>query len=192
VPGLLVLVLCAIAGTAWPANNQQLLEQVANHAIDSLGRPDGYFGNPDARIALPGKLEKLRKVLQPLGASKEVDALVLAINGAAETALPECRALVIASIRDMPRMEAGQVAQQVEDFRAAMSDRLATEMLPQVSKATKGVHLARTYNDVAAKASALGVMDQRDADLDAYVTRKTLEGLFTTMTMEETTLRARK
>jgi Protein of unknown function (DUF4197) len=131
-------------------------------------------------------------VLQPLGASKEVDALVLAINGAAETALPECRALVIASIRDMPRMEAGQVAQQVEDFRAAMSDRLATEMLPQVSKATKGVHLARTYNDVAAKASALGVMDQRDADLDAYVTRKTLEGLFTTMTMEETTLRARK
>ncbi len=65
-------------------------------------------------------------------------------------------------------------------------------MLPAVSKATKGVQLAKSYNDVASKASALGVVDQRDADLDAYVTRKTLDGLFKAMSKEETNLRAAK
>jgi Protein of unknown function (DUF4197) len=185
VPGLQVLVLCAIAGTAWPANNQQLLEQAANHAIDSLGRPDGYFGNPEVRIPLPGKLEKLHKVLQTLGASKEVDALVLAMNRAAEAALPECRALIAASIRDMPPVEVEPAGELVQKYRTAMSDRLTTDMLPAVSKATRDVHVAKTYNDVAAKASALGILDQRDADLDAYVTRKTLDGLFKTMSKEE-------
>ncbi len=178
---LMLLVLCATAGAAWAASDQELLEQAANRAIDSLGKADGYFGNPEVHIPLPGKLEKLRKVLQTLGASKEVDALVLAMNRAAEQALPQCRA------RDRrldPRpatcRRSGQ-GDAVQRYRTAMSGRLATETLPQVSKATKDVHLAKSYNDVAGKASALGILDQRDADLDAYVTRKMLDGLFKTM-----------
>jgi hypothetical protein len=190
---LMALVLCAMSGAAWTANGHALLEQAANRAIDSLGKPDGYFGNPEVRIPLPGRLEKLRKVLQPLGASKEVDALVLAMNRAAETALPECRALVATSIRDMPLADEQQAdAELVQNYRMTMSDRLATEMLPIIGKATKDVHLAKSYNDVAGKASALGVLDQRDADLDAYVTRKTLDGLFKTMGKEQTALRAGK
>ena len=177
---LMLLVLWATSGAAWAASDQELLDQAANRAIDSLGKADGYFGNPAVRIPLPGKLEKLRKVLQTLGASKEVDDLVLAMNRAAEQALPQCRALIAASIRELPPAEGEQV-DAVQRYSAAMSGRLATEVLPQVSNATKDVHLAKRYNDVAGKASALGILDQRDADLDAYVTRKMLDGLFKTM-----------
>jgi Protein of unknown function (DUF4197) len=182
---LSALVLCTIAGFACGANGQELLEQSATRAIDSLGKPDGYFGNPEVRIPLPGKLEKLRKMAQTLGASKEVDALVLGINRAAEAALPECRALIVATVRETP-------ASDVDQYRTAMSERLSAEMLPVVSKATKDVHLARSYNEVAAKASALGIVDQRDVDLDAYVTRKTLDGLFKTMTKEAAGMQAGK
>ena len=177
---VMLLVLCATSGTSWAASDQDLLDQAANRAIDSLGKADGYFGNPEVRVPLPGKLEKLRKVLQTLGASKEVDALVLAMNRAAEEALPHCRELIAASIRDLPPSESEQ-DDAVQRYRTAMSERLATEILPQVSIATKDVHLAKRYNDVAGKASALGILDQRDADLDAYVTRKMLDGLFRTM-----------
>jgi hypothetical protein len=54
------------------------------------------------------------------------------------------------------------------------------------------MQLAKSYNDVAGKASALGILDQRDVDLDAYVTRRTLDGLFTTMKKEEAGLRTGK
>jgi hypothetical protein len=188
---VMVLALCLIAGATWGANDQERLEQSATRAIDSLGKPDGYFGNPEVRIPLPGKLDKLRKMLQTVGASKEVDALVLAMNRAAEVALPQCRALIVALIHEMPPV-VGEQADLVQKYRTAMSDRLTAGVLPMVGMATRDVHLAKSYNDVAGKASALGILDQRDADLDAYVTRKMLDGLFKTMTMKESALHASK
>jgi acyl-CoA thioesterase-1 len=49
--------------------------------------------------------------------------------------------------------------------------------------------LAKQYKEVAGKASALGLVDQRDASLDSYVTRKALDGLFLTMAHEEAAIR---
>ena len=51
------------------------------------------------------------------------------------------------------------------------------------------MRLAEKYNEMAAKASALGLLDQRDAELDGYVTRQTLEGLFREMAKQEAALR---
>jgi hypothetical protein len=191
-----IFLLCAMVPCAM-SGDVETLELAAQRAIDSLGQPDGYFGNPEVRIPLPGKLERLRKVLQSVGASKELDALVLAMNRAAEAAVPESRALISSAIHSMPAVDAAQLAAAddaalTQRFRDSMSDRLSTEMLPLVSKATKGVQLARSYNDVAGKASALGILEQRDADLDAYVTRRTLAGLFTIMKKEEVALRTGK
>jgi hypothetical protein len=194
---LVVLALMAgVAGAAAPTDTE-LLGHAADRAIDSLGRPDGYFGNPDVLIPLPGKLEKLRKALQALGASSQADALVLAMNRAAEAAVPESRTLIAAAIREMPvpdaqQLAAGGVDALTQQLRTTMSDRLIAGMLPIVGKATKGVKLAESYNDVAGKASVLGVVEQRDADLDGYVTRRTLEGLFRIMAKEEAALRAGK
>jgi hypothetical protein len=189
----LLLLLCSMSGAAWAATDHELLQQAADRSIDNLGKTDGYFGNPEVRIPLPGKLEKLRKVLQTVGASKEVDALVLGMNRAAEAALPQCRAVIAGSIRNLPPAEAQPAdVELVQRYRTAMSGQLTAEMLPLVARATQGVQLAKSYNDVASKASALGVLEQRDADLDAYVTRKALDGLFVTMKKEEANMRAGK
>ena len=176
------------------AGSLVMLTRAADRAIDSLGRADGYFGNPDVQIPLPGKLAKLHKALQTLGASSQADALVLAMNRAAEAALPECRPLIADAIRQMPMPDAEQLAAGgdvlTRQFQATMSDRLSSGLLPIVANATKGVRLAEKYNEVAAKASVLGLLDQRDADLDGYVTRQALEGLYRTMAKEEGALRA--
>jgi hypothetical protein len=65
----------------------------------------------------------------------------------------------------------------------------SARFLPIVGKATADVQLADRYNDVAGRASALGLLDARDANLDAYVTRKALDGLFLVMAREEAAIR---
>ena len=101
--GMMVLALCAMTGAARARDPpRQSLQAVpatwkswSRRRIarsTASGRPTATSAIRTSRIPLPGKLEKLRKVLQALGASKEVDALVVAMNRAAETALPECRA----------------------------------------------------------------------------------------------------
>jgi len=193
------VVLLALAGGAAGAampDSRSLLGQAADRAIDSLGRQDGYFGNPDARIPLPGKLQKVHKALQALGVDDKAEPMVLAMNRAAEVALPESRSMVAEAIQQMPLPDAQQPGGSgdglTQQLRATMYERLTAGLLPAVSKATQGVKLAEKYNEVAGKASALGLLEQRDADLDGYVTRQALEGLLKTMAKHEAELRAGK
>jgi hypothetical protein len=173
---------------------KQALGQATSVAVARLGKADGFMGEPTVRIPLPGKLQKASKTLRRLGLNKQTDALVLAMNRAAEAAVPEASALFKDSIRQMSVSDAMGILKGPEDaatrfFRDAMTDKLAAKFLPVVSKATANAQLAQRYNDVAGKASALGLVDQRDANLDDYVTRKTLDGLFLMMAREEAAIR---
>lgn len=170
------------------------LNQAAETAVTTLGRKDGFMANADVRIPLPGKLQKASKTARKLGLGKQTDALELAMNRAAEAAVPEAKALLMDSIRQMSVRDALAILKGPEDaatryFRESTSAKLAERFLPIVSKATADVQLADRYNDVAGKASALGLIDSRDANLDAYVTRKALDGLFLMMAREEAAIR---
>jgi hypothetical protein len=170
------------------------LGQAASVAVASLGKTDGFFGNPEVKIPLPGKLQKASKTLRKLGLARQTDALQLAMNRAAEAAVPEARALFVESIRRMSVTDALGILKGPDDaatqfFRASMSDKLTERFLPVVGKATADVQLAQQYKEVATKASALGLMNERDASLDTYVTRKALDGLFLMMAKEEAAIR---
>ena len=67
------------------------LTQAAQAAVTRLGKADGFLGDPEVRIPLPGKLQKAEHTLKLLGLNKQSDALVLAMNRAAEAAVPEAR-----------------------------------------------------------------------------------------------------
>ena len=170
------------------------LNQAVVTAVTTLGKPDGFMGNPEVRIPLPGKLEKAAKKLRKLGMRKQTDALELAMNRAAEAAVPEAKALFVDAIKQMSVADAVALLRGPEDaatqyFRGAMSGKLTERFQPIVTKATESVQLAKQYNDVAGRASALGLVDQKDASLDAYVTRKALDGLFLVMAREEAAIR---
>jgi Protein of unknown function (DUF4197) len=171
------------------------LKQAAEVAVDKLGKTDGFFGNPELRIPLPGKLEKARKNLRKIGMSKQTDDLALALNRAAEAAVPEAKTLLVDSIRQMSVQDAlgiltGPPDAATQYFRKSTNDKLTERFMPIVSKATQKAQLAHYYDDVASKASGLGIIDARDANLDGYVTRKALDGLFATMAKEEAAIRA--
>jgi hypothetical protein len=170
------------------------LHQAVTVAVADLGKTDGFMGNPDVRIPLPGKLRKAVKALRKLGAGKQSDALVLAMNRAAEAAVPEAKGLLVESIQQMDVKDAlailgGPADAATQYFRKSMSDHLTEALLPIVSKATKEQALADLYKDMVGKATALGLVNADDADLDRYVTRKALDGLFLTMAKEEAAIR---
>ncbi len=188
------------AATATPTKSETVdglkaaLAQAVDGAVASLGRTDGFMGNPDVRIPLPGKLDKAAKKLRKVGMGKQTDALQLAMNRAAEAAVPEARALFVDAIRQMSVADAVALLRGPQDaatqyFRGAMSDKLAERFQPIVARATESVQLAKQYNDVAGRASALGLVDEKDASLDGYVTRKALDGLFLVMAREEAAIR---
>jgi len=170
------------------------LEKGALSAVNLLGTPDGFLGNEKVRIPLPGYLEDAAKWMRTFGQGARVDELVTSMNRGAEAAVPMAKELLVKAVQTMSVTDAkgilagGETA--VTDFFASKTrPALATKFLPVVTKATEKVGLADKYNQVAGKASELGLVKKEDANIQQYVTGKALDGLFLMISEEEKKIR---
>jgi hypothetical protein len=170
------------------------LEMGALAAVRLLGKPDGFLGNPQVRIPLPGYLADAAKLLKTLGQGKRVEELELAMNRAAEAAVPLARDLLVGAVKSMTVMDAKNILTggptSVTNFFADRTrSPLAVRFLPVVTQATQKVGLADKYNRVAGKAAGMGLVKPDDATIEQYVTRKSLDGLYFMIGEEEKRLR---
>jgi uncharacterized protein DUF4197 len=170
------------------------LEKGSLAAVASLGRMDGFLGNPQVRIPLPESAQRAEKALRRFGGGKYADELVETMNRAAEAAVPEAKALFVQSVKRMSVQDAkdiisGGETAATEYFRRATRTDLHGRFLPIVQRATARVNLTQKYEQFAGKAAAVGLLKREDADLDEYVTEKALDGLYFTVGEEEKKIR---
>ncbi len=170
------------------------LEKGVIVAVSLLGKTDGFLGNPKVRIPLPGFLEDASKLLKTLGQGKRIDELVTSINRAAEAAIPMGKDLLVSTVRAMNVNDAKNIltggATSVTNFFAEKTRTpLGMKFLPVVTKATEKVGLVNQYNDLAGKAAGFGLVKKEDANIQQYVTRKSLDGLYLIIAEEEKKIR---
>ena len=171
------------------------LERGASAAVELLGRPDGFLGNPKVRIPLPGFLNEAAKVLKFTGQQKRVDELVTAMNRAAEAAVPEAKALLVSAVKSMSVGDARSIVAGGQDsvtrfFATKTRAPLGERFLPIVTRETAKVDLAARFNAVASKAAGLGLVKGDDANIERYVTGKALDGLYLMIGEEEKKIRS--
>ena len=170
------------------------LDKGARQAVSSLGRTDGFLGDPRVKIPLPESLQKAEGWMRRLGMGRYADELVLTMNRAAEAAVPEARTLLVGAVKKMTVEDAkgiltGGDTAGTAYFRRSTEEQLRVRFLPIVSKATARVKLAEKYNEYADKGVRFGLLSRQDANLDAYVTQKALDGLFLVIADEERKIR---
>lgn len=170
------------------------LENGALTAVRLLGVQDGFLANPKVRIPLPSALQDASKLLKAMGQRKQVEELEVAINRAAEGAVPLAKNLLVGAVRNMSVADAkGILAGGETAVTSFFADKtrapLSTQFLPAVKQATAKVGLAAQYDRIAGKAAGFGLMKQEDASIDHYVTRKALDGLYLMIGEEEKKLR---
>jgi hypothetical protein len=170
------------------------LEKGALAAVAILGKTDGFLGNDKVRIPMPGFLEDASRLLKTLGQGKRVDELLVSMNRAAETAVPMAKDLLVGAVKSMSVSDAKKILSggdtSVTGFFADKTrEPLGVKFLPVVNKATEKVGLAAKYNRVAEKAQGMGLVKQEDANIQQYVTRKSLDGLYFMIGEEEKKIR---
>jgi len=204
---ILTLLGCgALGGNSWgvdlsslsnadtSAGLKKALDQGINLAVGKLGVPDGFLKNPRVKIDLPPKISKAESMMRMLGAGEQLDDLVTSMNRAAEAAVPESKALLKQALKKMSLEDAKRILTGGEDaatqyFKQATYTPLRARFAPIIGRATEKVKLGQTYDRLAKKAVALGVLKPEDATLQSYVTDKTLDGLFLMMAEEERAIR---
>jgi hypothetical protein len=170
------------------------LERGALAAVSLLGKTDGFLGNEKVRIGLPGFLEDAAKIMKTLGQGKRIDELVTSMNRAAETAVPLAKDMLVSAVNTMSVGDAKKILTGGDtSVTAFFADKtrspLSEKFLPVVTKATEKVGLAEKFNSFAGKAAGMGLLKKEDANIQQYVTGKSLDGLYLIIGEEEKKIR---
>lgn len=173
---------------------KEALTQSASGAVAKLGKENGFFDNDKVKIPLPESLQRIEGAMRAFGMGKQADDLVVAMNRAAEAAVPEGKKILVDAVKNMSFEDAKGIVTGGDDaatqyFRRTTSGPLHDKFMPIVAKMTKRVALAQKYDQYAGKAAKFGLIEEKDAQLDEYVTDKTLDGLYLIMAEEEKAIR---
>ena len=184
----------SLSNTEASGGLKEALTQGVGKAVASLSAADGFFGNKDVKIPLPNSLRKIEKSMKFMGMGKQSDELILKMNRAAEAAVPEAKTLLVDSIKKMSLADAKSILTGPQDaatqyFKKTTSAQMGEKFLPIVTKATANVQLADSYNKYAEMGSKFGVVKKEDANINQYVTKKALDGVYFMVAQEEAAIR---
>jgi hypothetical protein len=200
------LIGCLLVGSALALSLADLTNQDATRgikgalgkgaatAIAKLGVPGGFLDNPKVKIPLPPALDEAAKVMRMMGRGKDADDLIVAMNTAAEQAVPQAKELLVNAVKTMSLNDAKGILtggdNSVTDFfKARTQGPLAAKFLPIVKQETDRVGLARKYDDIAGQGAKIGLIKGDAANIDQYVTDKALDGLYLMIGEEERAIR---
>lgn len=172
------------------------LRQGAEHAVDSLGRTDGFLGDPEVRIPMPERLTLVEKALRRTGQDDLADTFVESMNRAAEQAVPAAAEVFTAAIAEMSVDDAvalidGGPSAGTDYLRRVSSDDLVRRFEPVVARAMDRVGVTRAYQALLGERGRVGrfLGDSTNLDLTDYVADQAVEGVFHTMAAEEQRIR---
>jgi hypothetical protein len=194
----------AIKSSGSSANTSSSATSTTTGGVSSLSNTEASGGLKEAltqgvgkavKIPLPKSLKKIEKGMKLMGMGKQSDELVLKMNRAAEAAVPEAKALLVDSVKQMTLADAKAILTGPNDaatqyFKRTTSKQMGEKFLPIVTKATENVQLADSYNKYAEMGSKFGVVKKEDANINQYVTNKALDGLYLMIAKEEAAIRA--
>lgn len=163
-------------------------------AVDQVGGLDGYLGNELLKIALPDELQDIAGKLRSVGLGGKVDELEVAMNRAAEQAATEAIAVFGDAITGMTVADAwgilrGGDTAATDYFKARTSTALTSRYRPIIETKLRSVGGYTDYEDIVTRVEALPFIDTPDLDLVGYVTDHALDGLFSTLAVEEGKIR---
>jgi len=164
-------------------------------AIKLLGKQGGYLNDAKVRIPMPDNLQKVESALRRFGQDKYADRFINAMNTAAEQAVPKTTQIFLDTIKGMSLSDAKKLLNGPDDaatnyFRSKTSTQLEKVIRPIVTSSMDDVGVTKTYKKLISKADFLGdYVDKDSMDIDAFVTRKTMDGLFLKLAEEELKIR---
>lgn len=181
-------------------NNDEIVEGLkealsvgANNAGKQLSSVDGFFKDAAIKILMPPEAQKAEKKLRSLGMGKLVDDAILSMNRAAEDASKSAAPIFINAVKQMSIQDAVGILRG-GDFAATgyLKDKTTSPLTeafrPVIENSMKKVDATKYWNTVFTTYNKFSA-DKVNPDLAAYVTEKSLAGIFHQVGLEEQKIR---
>jgi len=193
-PGASTAVSSALSDSDIAAGLKEALAKGTRSAVNQLGRSNGFWNDTRVRIPLPRAIENVQSLLQGAGLGPQLDQLHQSMNHAAEQAVPVAADVFAAAVQkltleDVRNILGGPQDAATQYFKRTTVDTLTEKFKPIVARTTAKVGVVQQYNNALASAGPMAAMLGDKADINDYVTRKALDGLFLYVADEEKSIR---
>lgn len=180
----------------------------ARNSAEKLGAEDGYFSDPAVRILLPEEARVIADNISRIpGGEQLIGDVILRINRAAEDAAKEAAPIFVNSITSMTVSDAFNILRGADNaatayLKSTTYDALLSLYKPKITGSTEkkivaGISTKDSWLALTGKWNSfantipgkLAGFKPVNTDLDEYLTRKALEGIFSKVEMEELKIR---
>ncbi len=176
------------------AGLKQALEVGTKNSVSKTSKAGGFSDNPLIRIALPEELTKVASTLKKFGLGSYVDRFELQMNRAAETASTEAKEIFIESISQMTLADGWSILRGENDaatqyFKRTTESKLNSKFQPVITSSMNKIGFYDDYKNLLKAYDALPLTKKPDLNIENYILKQSLDGLFTLVAQEEKKIR---
>jgi hypothetical protein len=188
--------------TATPAlTNEEVIKALrealsvgTNSATGIASKLDGYYKNPRLFIPWPEEAKDMKEKLTKLGMKKQIAEFETSLNRAAEEAAKNAAPIFINAITGMSIGDGfailkGEDTAATNYLRKSTYSPLYEKFLPVAKDAIAKVNVTKYWNPLVTKYNKIPGVKKQNPNLDDYVTKKAINGLFILVADEEAKIR---
>jgi hypothetical protein len=173
---------------------KQALEIGTANGADKLSAKDGFLGNMAVKILFPPEAQKVESALRGVGLGSVADNVITSLNRAAEDAAKEAKPIFLAAVRQMTITDATNILMGKKDaateyFKRVTTAQLMSKFSPIVGNSLNKVGATKYWTEAANSYNKIPLVKPVNADLNAYVTQKAIDGMFLQVAQEELQIR---
>lgn len=176
---------------------KEALSVGTNNSSASASKTDGFLKNAELFIPFPPDAIKVKEKVEQLGMQKKVEEFVTTMNRGAEESCKEAAPIFLNAITSMSIGDGFQILNGGDNaattyLKDKTSNALYDTFKPKVQAALKTVKLTDYWNPIITKYNQVTTVtggEKVNPDLDDYVTRGAMKGLFHLIAAEELKIR---
>ncbi len=173
---------------------KEALNNGISKQVSKLTVTDGFFKNEMVKILLPEELQKVDSSLRKIGLGNLADEGLKVLNRAAEDAVKEATPIFVDAITKITFNDAKNILMGNQDaatsyLQSTTSSALYSKFNPVVQNSLGKVGADKIWNNIIEKYNNIPLTSKINPDLNDYVTKQALEGVFKMVAVEEKEIR---
>jgi len=163
-------------------------------SVQSASKKDGFNLNKSIKIPFPEDAKKMKSTLVKMGFSDQVIKFEKSINNAAELASKEALPIFLNAVKSMTINDAFSILNGNDNsatvyLKDQTSSSLYTKFKPIISNAISKVDVTKYWSDLTSAYNKIPFVKPINTDLDDYITKGAMYGLFFLIEQEEKNIR---
>ena len=167
------------------------------NSVASTSVNDGFLKNSEIRLPFPPDAQKVKDKAIEFGLDTQVEKFETTLNRAAEEASKEALNIFVSAIKNMTLEDGfailnGGNGAATKFLKDQTKSELQQAFLPKVKDAISKVKLTEYWNPIITKYNTFAKfkgLEERNPDLELFVTQKAIDGLFVMVEKEDDKIR---